>query len=268
MKRVTVSGVAAVAVGLLVACSGTNNTTPSAPTPTPTPTPTVTVSSLTITSAPASSTTFQLTATARMSDTTTRDVTTLAAWETSNAALATVSPTGVLTVVGSGEIEARATYQGVMGTVKMVVTPSPGPSFVLSGVVREVAPAAKLVSGVRVSITAGPNAGRFVVTDSSGQFGFTQVSAAVIAMEATKDGYELWRVTNLDMDRDRSLDVTLYPDPPSNAAGAVATARCNDGTWSWASVRSDACTANGGIAYGVCPGSLCDGRLEPSVTFR
>ena len=260
MKRVILSGFAGIALAMFVACSGNNQTSPSAPTPTPG----VTVSSLTITSATPSSSSFQLTATARMSDGSTRDVTTAAAWESSNTSLATVSSTGVLTVVGSGEVEARATYQSVMGALKILVTRPPA-TFVLSGVVREVAPAAKLVTGVRVAITGGANTGTFVVTDSSGQFRFSTVSAGVVAMEATKDGYELWRVTNLEMDRDRLLDVTVYPDPPSNAAGAPATARCNDGTWSWAAVRAEACPANGGIAYGVCPGPLCDGRLQPSA---
>lgn len=261
MKRVTLSGFACIALALSVACSGNNKTNPSAPTPAPG----VTVSSITITSATPSSSSFQLTATARMSDGSTRDVTTLAAWESSNAGLATVSSSGVLTVVGTGDVEVRATYQSVMGALKILVTrPASPTTFVLAGVVREVAPAAKLVSGVRVAITGGADAGTFVMTDSSGQFRFSTVSAGVVAMEAAKDGYELWRVTNLDMDRDRLLDVTVYPDPPSNAAGARATARCTDGSWNWAAVRADACAANGGIAYGVCPGPLCDGRLAPS----
>jgi hypothetical protein len=265
MKRVTCSGIAAVALAMAVACTGNKNTSPSAPTPV---TPTVTVSSITVTNTSSSSSgaTFQLNAAARMSDGTMRDVTTSAVWETSNAALATVSPTGVLTVVGSGEVEVRATYQSTMGSLKILVSRPPSATkFALSGVVHEVAPAAKLVANVRVQITSGADTGTFVVTDSSGQFRFTNVSAGVISMDATKDGYELWRVTNLDMDQDRLLDVTLYPNPPTNAAGATATARCNDTTWSWASTRAEACTTAGGVAYGVCPGPMCDGRLQPGA---
>jgi hypothetical protein len=256
MKRITQFGVVSVALLMLVACSGNKDTSPTAPTPSPG----VTVTSVTISNTSKTSSTLQLGAVARMSDGSTRDVTTSALWQTSNAALATISSTGMLTVVGSGEVEARATYQAVVGTLKLVVTASAANTFTLVGVVREVAPAAKLVSDVRVVITAGADAGASVVTDASGQFRFNALSAGVIAMEATKDGYELWRVANLDMDENRALDVTLYPKPPANASGARATARCNDGTWSWATTRTEACPANGGMAYGVCPGPLCDGH--------
>jgi hypothetical protein len=265
MKRVTLFGVISVALAVLVACSGNKDTSPTAPTPAPG----VTVSSVTISNTFVTVSMFQLNAAARMSDGSTRDVTSSARWETSNAALATISSNGLLTVVGSGEVEARATYQSVMGTLKILVTrPTAATTFTLAGVVREVAPAAKLVSNVRVVITAGADTGAFVVTDANGQFRFSSLSAGVIAMEATRDGYELWRVANLDMDQDRVLDMTLYPKPPTNAAGARATARCNDGTWSWATTRAEACSANGGVAYGVCPGPLCDGRLQPSVVIH
>jgi hypothetical protein len=256
MKRIAQFSVVSVTLAMLVACSGNKDASPTAPTPTPG----ATVSSVTISNTSKTSSTLQLDALARMSDGSTRDVTTSALWQTSNAALATISPTGVLTVVGSGEVEARATYQGVMGTLKLVVTASAANTFTLAGVVREVAPAAKLVSNVRVVITAGADTGVSVVTDASGQFRFNTLSAGVIAMEATKDGYELWRVANLAMDQDRALDVTLYPKPPTNASGTRATARCNDGTWSWATTRTEACSMNGGVAYGVCPGPLCDGH--------
>ena len=62
------------------------------------------------------------------------------------------------------------------------------------------------------------------------------------------------------MDHDREIDVELFPTPPVNAAGASATARCGDGSWRWALTRGEACTANGGVVYGICPGPLCDGR--------
>jgi hypothetical protein len=49
----------------------------------------------------------------------------------------------------------------------------------------------------------------------------------------------------------------MYPTPATNPSGATATARCKDGTWTWATTVAEACTANGGILYGVCPGALC-----------
>lgn len=254
MKRIAQTGVVAVAFAMLAACSG-KETSPTAPTPTPTPG--ATVSSVTVSSPSKTSTTFQLNAAARMSDGSTRDVTTSAQWQSSNTTLATISPAGVLTALGSGEVEARATYQNVAGTLKLVVSAN---TFMLSGVAREAAPAAKPIANVRVVITSGAEAGMSVVSDATGLFRFTTLSAGVLSMEATKDGYEVWRVANLTIDQDRALDVTLYPKPPANASGATATARCADGSWSWATTRAEACTANGGVAYGVCPGPLCDGR--------
>jgi hypothetical protein len=264
MKRLTLSGIAIVAALTLVGCSGNGSTTP-----TPT-TPTATVSSVTVSSPTASATapTVQLSATARMSDGSTRDVSATSAWSTSNSSLATISATGLLTVVASGEVDVRATFQTVTGTLHMTLTRAPTVRFALSGVVREAMPSAGTVANVRVVLTAGPDADRSTVTDASGFFRLDNISPGVVSMEARKDGYDLWQLTNLNVDADRILDVTLFPAPPKNDAGASATARCNDGTWSWAATRADACTANGGVAYGVCPGPLCDGRLQPSVVIR
>jgi len=61
------------------------------------------------------------------------------------------------------------------------------------------------------------------------------------------------------------VDISMFPNTPTNEAGALATARCNDATWSWAPTREDACTANGGIAYGVCPGVLCQASTAPAI---
>ena len=63
--------------------------------------------------------------------------------------------------------------------------------------------------------------------------------------------YLVWRITNLMLDRDRQVEIVLFPTPPKDANGMDATARCADGTWSWAQTRADACTANGGIAYAL-----------------
>ena len=56
---------------------------------------------------------------------------------------------------------------------------------------------------------------------------------------------------------DTKIAVELFPTPPTNSSGATATGRCNDGSWTWATSRADACVNSGGLAYGVCPGPLC-----------
>jgi hypothetical protein len=220
--------------------------------PTPTPTPSATVTAVSVTSPTVTGSTFQLTATARLSDGSTRDVTAISSWTTSNPLIASVSATGLVSVVGSGSVELRATYQNVIGTLAVQMAPG----FLLSGTVQAVGPDTQTVSDVRVEIVSGPGAGAVVTSDSTGVFRFSRLTG-VVAIEATKTGYIPWRLANLTVDHDMSLQVSLYPTPPTNASGATATARCTDGTWSWATTVAEACTANGGIMYGVCPGALC-----------
>jgi hypothetical protein len=252
-KRMCLSAVASVTLMMIAACAGSSNT--AAPS---TPTPTSSVSALTVTSVAASSTTFQLSAMARMSDGTSRDVTSSAVWASSNAGLATVSSAGLLTVVGSGEVEVRAIYQTVLGSLRIVVTHPPSQTrYTVSGVSREAAPTSRVLADLRIEFTAGPDAGTVVMSDAGGFFSVT-LTPGLISMQATKDGYEIWRVANLTMDQNRVFDITMYLNPPRNPAGSIATARCGDGTWSWAQTRASACTENGGVAYGQCPGPICE----------
>ena len=134
--------------------------------------------------------------------------------------------------------------------------------FAVTGLVSEGPPTSGPLANAKVTITSGVDTGAVVLTDARGAFRFTTVTAGVISIDATKDGYLRWRVTYLTIDHDRELDLELFPTPPVNAAGANATARCGDGSWSRAPTRGEACTANGGVIDGVWPGPLCDGRFR------
>jgi Big-like domain-containing protein len=248
MKRPSLSAATIVAVLGLVACSGKTDS----PVTSPTPAPSATVATLTVTGPTTGGFTFQLTATAHLSDGSARDVTAVSTWATSDASIATVSATGLVTVVGTGQVELRATYQNVVGTLPMQVRVG----FSLSGNVQEVGPDMRAMSGVRLTIVSGPGAGASVTSDATGLYRFTGVTG-VVAIQATMAGYITWRIANLTVDHDMSMQVAMYPTPPTSASGATATARCNDGTWTWAQTVAEACTANGGILYGVCPGALC-----------
>jgi hypothetical protein len=241
---------AILAVASFTSCSGNNATAPGSPTPTPAPSATVTA--ITVTSQPPAGFTFQLIATARLSDGSTRDVTAVATWSSSNESVIAVSPTGLATIVGTGSADVRAAYQNVVGTMTIDF----GSGSALSGRVREEAPHTPALSGVRVEIVSGPRAGTYVTSDAAGAFRFANLTG-VVDLQATKAGYLPWRLGSLTVDRDTSIDVTMYATPPTSAAGDTATARCQDGTWSWARTVADACAANGGILYGVCPGALC-----------
>src|SRR5205085_8827355 len=94
-------------------------------------TQTPTVSSVTV-SGPSSSAkpgdSAQFTATATLSNNTSQTVTNQSTWQSSNAAIATVSSTGLATATTAGEVDIRATYQGVTGSAHVTVTaPAPSP---------------------------------------------------------------------------------------------------------------------------------------------
>lgn len=236
----------------LSACGSSSS--PTAPTPpgSTTPPPSgATVTSVAVTSPSTSGASFQLTATAHMSDGSSRDITGSATWQSSNTQLASVSPAGLVTVHGTGDVDLKATYQGVSGSLHVSV--SLAKTFTVSGFVNEVAPNARVLSGVRVQILVGG----FTFSDDKGAFAIAGLPAGRTLIEFTKDGYQPYETEFTFVDRDVQLSANLYPTPPKNADGATATARCTDGTWSWAQSRADACTANGGIAYAVCPGPLC-----------
>jgi carboxypeptidase family protein/Big-like domain-containing protein len=246
--------VAIVAIAM-TACGSSSSPSPTAPAPTPAPSPSTTA--VAVTGSPASTDTFQLTATAQFSDGTSRDVTSAARWESSNALLATVSSTGLVAIRGTGEVELRATYQSVTGSMRLfVIQPPPPTKFTLSGLVRE-AGTVRFLSGARLLVATGPDAGAFAISDEGGLFTFPSLSPGVITLERSKDGYIVARLANLTISQNMTIDFTLYLTPPRDASGASATARCKDQSWSWAQTWADACTNNGGVAYGVCPGPLC-----------
>ena len=67
--------------------------------------------------------TRQLVATATPSTGSTSDVTQQATWQSSATGVATVSPTGLVTAVGEGEVDISATFQSVRGTMGIGVRP-------------------------------------------------------------------------------------------------------------------------------------------------
>jgi Bacterial Ig-like domain (group 2) len=90
-----------------------------------TSTPTPTVSGVVVTGNGAFTSknqTSQLTATANLSDSTHQDVSTIAAWSSSNPAVASVSSTGLVTAVSFGTATISANYQGAQGSLSAIIT--------------------------------------------------------------------------------------------------------------------------------------------------
>jgi len=67
--------------------------------------------------------TSQFTSTARLSDGTTQDVTSVAVWQSTNPAIATVSGVGVVTAVTPGAVSITATHKGQSGSIAVTVVP-------------------------------------------------------------------------------------------------------------------------------------------------
>jgi len=95
--------------------------TPGAPTP-PTGPPPPTVLTVAVTGIPPTvGASSPYTATATLSNSTTDDVTTQAMWLSSNITVATVTSSGLVSAVGTGESEVSATYQSVRGKVRIII---------------------------------------------------------------------------------------------------------------------------------------------------
>jgi len=249
--------ISGIAIATTACVGGGSASAPTLPPTAPTTATAPTVAAIAISSATISTTSYQLSASARLSDGSTTDVTRVAHWDSADTNVAIVSPTGLVASINGGEVDIHATYQSVIGIAHVSVARPAGPStFILSGVVHEVAPNVHALGRVRLSIMAGPDFGTTVTSDANGTFRFPSLARGVIAVEASQDGYSIWKIANWPLDQDRQLDISLYPNPPKNADGVTATARCNDGSWSWDKAAMLVC-AESGVAYFVCPGALC-----------
>jgi hypothetical protein len=257
MKQVLVRLLGVSMAIALVACGGNSTTPTPTPAPTPTPTPAATVSAVVVAGPASATTTFQLSATAKLSDGTTQDVTSTAHWESSDTTVATISAAGTVFVMGSGSVSLKATYQNVSGSLQTVVTKPEPPRFLLTGFVWEVDPNAHKIAGAKVTITSGADTGVTVTSDVNGAYMFPSIAAGVVSISATMDGYLPSSPEGVNVSANTVADVFIAPIPPKDANGNTATARCADRSWSWAQTRAEACAANGGIEYPVCPGVLC-----------
>jgi hypothetical protein len=210
MKRIAVILVAIV----FAAACGSNPVLVAAPTPmTPSPLPpaTPTLVAVTVSGLAAISSNAQMTASARYSDSSTREVTSLASWESSAPSVATVSSTGVVAVVATGDVELRATYQNAVGTMRVTVTkPAPPATFVLTGIIRDSSTRLPL-AGVGLQ-RIGDSGGR-TTTDQAGAYTLGALPAGRSFVEFTKSGYQLLEIS-VTMAGNQQQDVSLDPVKP------------------------------------------------------
>jgi hypothetical protein len=86
-------------------------------------------------------------------------------------------------------------------------------TVVLGGVVRE-AGSMKLVAGVRLIVTSGPDAGAVAVSDDQGAFTFARLTPGVIDLEGTKDGYRAALVQSLSVQQDAAIEFPISRTAP------------------------------------------------------
>ena len=192
--------------------------------------------------------TAQFAAMANRTDGTTTEVTSQAVWTTSDPTIFSVAAGGKVTAVRVGSADIRATWEGF--TDKDYTTAQPFLTFTLYGAVTEAPPDFAPIAGARVSITPA-GAAADLATDGSGNFSFPPLKGGPYTVTVRRDGF-VAQTRSVTLTRDTRADFPLQPVPPPGA-----TARCKDRTWSFTTDRSAACARNGGVAYVVCPGPLC-----------
>jgi hypothetical protein len=127
--------------------------------------------------------TSQLTATATLSDNTTKDVTSSVTWTVGDPRVVNVSTAGLLTVMQFGATYVQGQYQNRYGSLS--VTATPAGTFVISGRVRE--PGAGGFSNAHVADTIS---GRVVTTDSGGDFSIGELPQLHAHFKVDETGFE------------------------------------------------------------------------------
>jgi hypothetical protein len=279
----------------LVGCGGGGNSTAGPTTPSTPSAPTVT--SVTVT-APSSSVkpgdSSQFTATAVMSNNSTQTVTNQSTWQSSAAAVATVSSTGFVATIAAGETDIRATYQSVMGSARVVVTAPTPTTFNVCGMVREAGTSITLSDATVIAKDTAFSTS----TDSAGRYCLNGLSGRRYTLRATRSGYDLTEMdvnvagnltADISMRRLSSPAPSPAPAPtptpsptptpgpngvtcdaaayPSSASCGKPSAVCNDDTLSCSANRSGTCSSHSGVKCWLCPGGLCTGLVGAAVSL-
>ena len=203
---------------MLAGCGGAPPSSPATPTPTTSP-----ITSVSISGVPASPTvgqSVQLRALITRQDGTASDGTSQVAWQSSDAAVATVNATGLLAIAGPGDADVTATLQSVRGSAHVTVSkpiPPPVRGTTISGVIHESAPTEDVVvAGATVGIhfvgcPTCPNDNQSTTTDDAGHFTLTGVEIAGFGLVVSKPGYETTTYGIAELPRDQHPDISLPP---------------------------------------------------------
>ena len=121
------------------------------------------------------------------------DVTARAQWTASNPAIATVSTTGFVAVLGHGELDITASYADYAKVWSVLVDPQQSPQIIyfLSGLIRENDGSDTRIPGAVVEILDGYNAAK--ASSLSNEFGAYRIdrilTKVTFTVRASKTGY-------------------------------------------------------------------------------
>jgi hypothetical protein len=133
---------------------------------------------------PTAGTSSQFTALAVLADGSTATVTSTAAWNSSNIAVATVTSGGMVTALASGSTDITAIYGGATGL--LTITVPAAPTFTLSGTVTDSGTGRGLASAtVQVSGTAS----RTTTTDATGRYSIAGLPGGTVSISVSAFGY-------------------------------------------------------------------------------
>jgi Carboxypeptidase regulatory-like domain len=178
---------------------------------------------------------------------------------TMNRILALVTCAGLVTVSCGGGASQSPTSPTQAEASAATLATDIAKRYAIGGVVESVDKPRRLISGARIEVIQGAEAGSFTVSDDTGSFLLRGLSPGPMTLQVSKPGFQTWSKDVL-LESDAKIEAELFAAPPSDGNGATATGRCNDGSWTWAATREEACVNTGGLAYGVCPGPLCKSR--------
>ena len=169
--------------------------------------------------------TTRYTATSLAADGSTRDITTVANWQTSDARVLSITAMGVATAQHLGESEVTISSSNLRKSLEVLVLP-PG-TYRVAGTVKE---AGVAVASASVDVEENPDI--HALTDASGTYRLYGV-AGDVHMRVTKEGYTPL-VSRLTVMANESLDFTLdRVSPPANLAGiytlVLAAGPCTSG---------------------------------------
>ena len=244
---------------LLDACTAS----PAVPSPgtTPTPSAAAVVSVAVSGSAPLVGANSQFSATATLSDGTTKPVTSVASWSSSNAAVAKVDVSGVVAGVAAGDADITATYQSISGKAAVTIARPATTTFTVSGTLRD-GTSGGVLPRIPVQAADGTGATRTAMSDAAGAFAISGIARGDVTLTVAIASYEPMTET-ATVSSDMRVDLVLTrqaPPPPLVNLTGTWTGTGADGlgpeTFTWVLTQS------GGALSGSAsmrPVSLTDG---------